>query len=176
MLAWLFFLRLASKSSSPLSYILCKLGMDPAFQLILHSSVRRDTCRLGFAMLTTVGDEEHGGKCLQQELWDYLQKSHLGMQALPSLCCGDWSGKKVGGGGGRRAEKYIHFLFKHEQGRPSFLSSGNPSQCVYSVSNGKHASTEEGFCTVYLHLEMAVGRYNKEGVGGKQSWWKTHAV
>lgn len=45
---------------------------------------------------------------------------------------------------------------------PSFLPSRNPSRCIYSVSNGKHASTEEGFYTVYLHLEMAVVRYNKE--------------
>ena len=82
------FFRLASKSSSPLSYILCKLGMDPDFQLILHSSVQRDTRRLGIAMLTIAGDEEHGGKCVQQELRNYLQKSHLRMLVLPSLGCG----------------------------------------------------------------------------------------
>lgn len=32
--------------------------MDPDFQLILHSSVQRDTCRPGVAVLTIVGDEE----------------------------------------------------------------------------------------------------------------------
>lgn len=49
-------------SSSPLSYILCKLGVDAVFQLVLCSRIQRDTHRLGLAVLTTVGDEEHGGK------------------------------------------------------------------------------------------------------------------
>lgn len=42
------------------------------------------------------------------------------------------------------------------------FSIWNPSQCVYSVSNGKHTSTQEGFYTVCLHLEVAVVKYNKE--------------
>lgn len=36
--------------------------MDPDFQQVLHSSVQRDTLRLGVATLTIVGDEEHGRK------------------------------------------------------------------------------------------------------------------
>lgn len=55
-------------SSSPLSYILCKLGVDAVFQLVLRSRIQRGTHRLGRAVLTIVGDEEHGGKCLQWEL------------------------------------------------------------------------------------------------------------
>lgn len=56
-------------------------------------------------------------------------------------------------------------IHTHEQGLASvskFFSIWNPSQSVYSVSNGKHTSTEEGFYTVCLHLEVAVVRYNKE--------------
>lgn len=83
------------------------------------------------------------------------------MQVLPSLCCGDWSGERRK----YRAENaYIFFsnMKKDCPLRPSFLSSRNPSQCIYSVSSGKHTCTEESFYTVYLHLNMTVVRYNKE--------------
>lgn len=63
------------------------------------------------------------------------------------------------------------FLFKHDQGL-AFMSKfirGNPSQYIYSLSSGKHASTEQGFCPMYLHVEMTVLRYDKEVKKKKRS-------
>lgn len=50
------FFRLTSKSSGPLCSILCELGMDPNFQLCLHSSVQGDTCR-GYGQWVMQGRE-----------------------------------------------------------------------------------------------------------------------
>lgn len=135
------FFILASKSSSLLSSILCKLGMDPNFQLFLSSSVQGDTCR-GYGQWVMQSRE---GNPSAGALW----KGHPGRQLLPSL---------VWGSGERR---------KYRSGARTGLcvqvfSIWNPSQCVHSVSNGKHTSIEEGFYTVCLHLEVAVIRYNNE--------------
>lgn len=135
------FFILASKSSSLLSSILCKLGMDPNFQLFLSSNVQGDTCR-GYGQWVMQSRE---GNPSAGALW----KGHPGRQLLPSL---------VWGSGERR---------KYRSGARTGLcvqvfSIWNPSQCVHSVSNGKHTSIEEGFYTVCLHLEVAVIRYNNE--------------
>lgn len=139
------FLDLPQSQVSPYPPFCVNLGWILVFNFS-YTPVFRET----LAVLT-VDDAEQGGKCLQQE--------PCGRLILECRSFPPWCGDQVKGGNTELEDTYT---WARTGLCVQVFSIWNSSQCIYSVSNGKHTSTEEGFYTVYLHLEAAVVRYNKE--------------
>lgn len=131
------FFRLASKSGGPSSSILCKLGMDPNFQLFLHSSVQGDTCRGYGPWWCRAGREVPSAGAL----W----KAHLGMQLLPSLVWGLGERRKYRAGG------YIA-MSKDWPLCPSFFHLESLTMCLFCVQWKTHFHSGR-----FLHCVPAPG-------------------
>lgn len=154
------------KLNCPLSHVLCELGVDPDFQLILNFSVCRGTWRPG---VSTISSRWWG-------TWGILSSSGAAYRSRISECrpfplCVLESDQVEGNKELKNA--YVFFLNVSKAYMFKF-SNGNLSQCICSLSNWKHASatTEEGF--LCLHLKMPVVRCNIE-MKKKKSWWKIYA-